>query len=69
MIIYSEDGDIWEAMIWIEREVYIGMGQSKEKAKIALLEHLKGIRPIYLEQIRNAQEIIGKIEELIHESV
>ena len=58
------DFNFWTAGVWIEREFFHASGTTEDEAKKSLLMHLKGIMPIYEDEIVHRQNLISKIKEL-----
>jgi predicted RNase H-like HicB family nuclease len=58
------DFNFWTACVWIERDYFHASGNTKEEAKENLLEHLKGIVPIYENDIAHRQRMLAHIKEL-----
>jgi len=60
------DFNFWTASVWIERELFHASGETEEDAKKALLQHLKGIMPIYENDIAYRYRLLNNISELLN---
>lgn len=59
---YLQNDGKWVATIWLVREFYKAQGNDEQDAIAKLKEHLRGIIPIYENDIQITQERIQAIK-------